>query len=997
VRELFKRIVVLALVFLILAYPQSIYAINGQEDQTGITTFTTEETISPEDFDFDEEISEENNSLVDEEIAEEKIDSPEEKVPEPEVEELLNGKETQTLEKETQSHSEQGQTITISNASIEVRTANEMLEYARLQPNSSAQLVAYIEGYEQYPNDKRFEVGINDRANSLLNWASGQHDLGNYQSAINRYVLILTAPVLDERIKRAAEKRLDFARQGKLIPTPQDLINIARKAPNSSAHLVAYMDGFDWHPFDIRFEAGINDGARSLLNWATNQHRLENYPTAVIRYELILTAPVLNENIKLETETNLAHALQRTRTADMLFEFARNEPNLSAQLIAFINGYELYPSDKRFEEGVNDRALSLRDWATGQQQNGNYRSAIIRYELILTAPILDEKIKIAVEKRLELARRGLGFLSADDQLNFARKQPTTSAQLLAYIEGYQLYPFDSRFEENINVRASSLLNFAADQHQLGNYQSAILRYELILTAPILQRAIRIETETNLSLAKQRIRTADMQFNFARSQTNSSAQLAAFSEGYNLYPGDKRFEEGVNERALSLLKWASDQHKNGNFSTAIHRYNLIINTPGVENGIVEEARAYLVYAVQGVRLTSKTINYTTFNTTLTNALNTQMGLNPPPQTDQYRTAFIHSSLADKIERGVITGNGVNLRSAPDHTVSNVVVNVPQGTIVVVEAEVRGTSVGGNTLWYRMNYNNQTLFAHSSLVNVTQVGVVKSTATLRHQATTNSHSIGTVSSNTELVIRSSVKGNVVSGSDAWYEVHISYAWRNAAPTDVINYLDPSKQDQYQHLVLTSSIGIFITDAQLNANILNGKGILAGRGKAFIDAGNQFSVNQAYLLAHAILETGHGTSRLATGVYVDRNGNTYRDANGVLITDKNLLPNEAVMVYNMYGIAAFDNNPLNGGARYAFQQGWDTPEKAIIGGAKWISERYIHNPTHHQNTVYKMRWNPNRPGINQYATDMAWASKQLKIMKDVLNLSDAIPLVFDISQYK
>ena len=82
-------------------------------------------------------------------------------------------------------------------------------------------------------------------------------------------------------------------------------------------------------------------------------------------------------------------------------------------------------------------------------------------------------------------------------------------------------------------------------------------------------------------------------------------------------------------------------------------------------------------------------------------------------------------------------------------------------------------------------------------------------------------------------------------------------------------------------------------------------------------------------------------------------------------------------MFGIGAVDGNAVNGGAKYAYEHGWTTPEKAIYGGAKFISENYI-NGEYRQNTLYKMLWNPGAPGKHQYATDIGWAVKQAQTMK-------------------
>ena len=46
-------------------------------------------------------------------------------------------------------------------------------------------------------------------------------------------------------------------------------------------------------------------------------------------------------------------------------------------------------------------------------------------------------------------------------------------------------------------------------------------------------------------------------------------------------------------------------------------------------------------------------------------------------------------------------------------------------------------------------------------------------------------------------------------------------------------------------------------MNDKILKGKGILAGKGDAFIKAGLTNKINEVYLISHALLETGNGKS--------------------------------------------------------------------------------------------------------------------------------------------
>ena len=208
-----------------------------------------------------------------------------------------------------------------------------------------------------------------------------------------------------------------------------------------------------------------------------------------------------------------------------------------------------------------------------------------------------------------------------------------------------------------------------------------------------------------------------------------------------------------------------------------------------------------------------------------------------------------------------------------------------------------------------------------------------------------------------------------------------WKDASRNDVEYYINPTNFLQYrpyQFLKLSGSSNISL--AEINAELI-GKGILAGRGQAFLNGGREYNINEIYLLAHALLETGHGKSTLATGVKVETKDGTKT-------------------VYNMFGIGASDSDPVKLGAQRALEEGWFTPELAIEGGAKWIAGNYINHPTLQQDTLYKMRWNPKNPGVHQYATDVGWAYKQTRVMDLIAEISErnnGIILNFDVPIYE
>ncbi|GGH76552.1 beta-N-acetylglucosaminidase/nitrogen fixation protein [Pullulanibacillus pueri] len=244
----------------------------------------------------------------------------------------------------------------------------------------------------------------------------------------------------------------------------------------------------------------------------------------------------------------------------------------------------------------------------------------------------------------------------------------------------------------------------------------------------------------------------------------------------------------------------------------------------------------------------------------------------------------------------------------------------------------------------------------------------------------------------------------GNYYWYEIKCVVASRSAYRNEVAYFLDPNNfakgtPEYLQFLNLTSSAGLNVSE--VNENILKGNGIFEGKAQSFIDAGKKYSVNEIYLISHAFLETGNGKSELANGIKVnirlDSKGNVVFADNGEKEVD--VLPSNAkkydAIVYNMYGIGAVNDDVIHGGAREAFNRGWITPEDAIIGGAQFVSDNYIHAG---QDTLYKMRWNPDTANIwHQYATDIGWAVKQTYNISNLYDSLDSYTLVYDVPVYK
>lgn len=112
--------------------------------------------------------------------------------------------------------------------------------------------------------------------------------------------------------------------------------------------------------------------------------------------------------------------------------------------------------------------------------------------------------------------------------------------------------------------------------------------------------------------------------------------------------------------------------------------------------------------------------------------------------------------------------------------------------------------------------------------------------------------------------------------------------------------------------------------------------GHGQTFIDASKQSGLDPVYILAHAAIESGWGTSEIAQ------------------------------TKHNYFGIGAFDYDPYN--CSYTMGDGL---AQGIIEGAIWIADNYYNEG---QTSLYTMRYNG---GYHEYCTSTTWADNIANIM--------------------
>src|SRR5699024_1635909 len=163
---------------------------------------------------------------------------------------------------------------------------------------------------------------------------------------------------------------------------------------------------------------------------------------------------------------------------------------------------------------------------------------------------------------------------------------------------------------------------------------------------------------------------------------------------------------------------------------------------------------------------------------------------------------------------INNSNVNIRTKAN-TSSTIAYQANKGDKVTITGTATGTKVSGSTLWYRIKgKDGKNNYVHSSLVSGT-TGKVTATVNVRAGQGTNYHSFGKLSKGSTV--------SVISKGSSWHQISYN-TWRTAKRSDVKQYLDPSKNDKFQHLRLDTSLN---DSAQEVNNARKNKGIICSIG--------------------------------------------------------------------------------------------------------------------------------------------------------------------------
>ncbi|MFF3022066.1 SH3 domain-containing protein [Gottfriedia sp. NPDC057948] len=196
-------------------------------------------------------------------------------------------------------------------------------------------------------------------------------------------------------------------------------------------------------------------------------------------------------------------------------------------------------------------------------------------------------------------------------------------------------------------------------------------------------------------------------------------------------------------------------------------------------------------------------------------------------------------------------------------SKQLIQIPKDTVIPISKKI------GN--WYSVSYNGvngyvrTADFGKSDVVTITNITdttyITTSELNLRQTYDASSPLLTVIPVNMVLMVTDKTSNN-------WYKVSYNgkTGYVSGSYIKQVKTGDPmTSRDSYQFIDLRTPSPV--TAAQINTYIANNvksgvKSILTGQGQLFIDAGNKYGVNALYLAAHAIHESGFGTSQISLG---------------------------------------------------------------------------------------------------------------------------------------
>lgn len=775
---------------------------------------------------------------------------------------------------------------------------------------------------KHYPNDYRVSEAFEIASNRIFSLGQSNHRNRNFNTANIYYRQLLNHKFVPSEIQVTLQHLIQLASNSTRIEFANTYYQNVITANTASEAWNAALEFKSVYPTDNRISDAIDAAGQRIYAMGRSSQRANRFSQALGYYNLLLNEPLISSELRDDLLVNVSviNVELSTSESDLFY----NTINASTATEAWNNLEKLIarnPNHNRIDEAVAHASARVYSMGRSNHIAGRNSNATTYYQWLLQHNRVEQSLKNTVSGHLNQLDKGYAFRTAEDYYHDTLNAASASEAWNIATEGLEVFNNNIDIQTALNDAAARNYSLAQSNHRRNNFNTAITYYNRLIDHNSVHLNIRKEAEIfrNQALSKLTLTTANQ---FASQSLNAGTASEAWriaNDGLKYFPSNGNITSALNASGERILALGESNHKRGNFSAASTYYTMLLNNNQVMNSLHTRAEAYSYLASNKLYPANTIIRETKYSTSFEAAVNRQMALGHRPQ---------------------MSHNG----GWRDATREEVIQNMdPKNSLPADTSDLSGV--------------------------FTTARIITDVLNVRTGPGTGFERIGTATRGQEYTI--------IEEQNGWFKIGFegTSAWISGAT----NFVDANRS-MLQHLVLTGASGVSLNN--LNRE-LNGAGILHQQGAAFQKASRDFNINEIYLISHAFLETGRGTSTLARGVLVD-------EVNGQKVTPR--------IVYNMYGIGAVDHAPIRLGAERAYTEGWFTPEDSIYGGAKWISEMYVNHSSYQQNTLYKMRWNPINPGTHQYATDVGWAQKQTSMLSSLIYYSqqDNLILNFDIPKY-
>lgn len=366
-------------------------------------------------------------------------------------------------------------------------------------------------------------------------------------------------------------------------------------------------------------------------------------------------------------------------------------------------------------------------------------------------------------------------------------------------------------------------------------------------------------------------------------------------------------------------------------------------------------------------------------------------------------FFGLSVEDVTEmnkRGIVVtgGSNLNVRNEPGTNGTEIIFTLPKDSIVDVTGSVK---ISSGEEWYRIKANGREGYVLAKYITLRDIPADSDEAfeeeisvfsesykeSLRElhilhpnwkfygletgiswaELTKNEYLTGRNLIQTPQAWMSYEKGAYDWTNGKWYSFD-SGNWVQACREAIDYYLDPrnflDNTSVYQFLVLSydgSEYSVEAVDAMLKGSFMYqaecGDGMTYA--EALIKAGKEAGTSPYMLAGRIKMEQGSSGNKLAHGTVSGYEG-----------------------YYNHFDIGAYaanGNSAMVNGAIYAKKKGWDTPYKALLGGAEFLAKNYIKVG---QNTMYLQKYDVVDGGNgfynHQYMTNIGAAASEGAVLR-------------------